>query len=726
MDVLGFRKWRRLAFHWVLGILVPVSQAMGQELSCENSRSVIPVALTLSGGVSLGAYQAGSLYYSSLVLRENPMLFQTRLMTGSSAGALNALLALLSVCGSEDQRPSQSAFYKMWVGFKAKELLPVNGESGALLSRKAFDGITSELEGKWKAGLSFSCDVVLGFSVTRVEPLKDMSNIGFSRRGEKVALRVRGQGPGRPPRLTNYVNPALFPKPMLVDLEPGNDAQNFQTLKQVLFASSAFPMAFQPADLQTCVAGNSERWSHLDLPFQCPKEDLAKAAFVDGGIFDNKPLAFAEKISRMGLMDDSCGRLSWREIPGSGGESRVGNRLLYFYSDLSAVAYARDELKSGGSESRAFSVLPSVFDGLFGPSRNQDSAALLEQAPMLETQIAAPKNNVPRMGDSLLGFFGFFERDFRSFDFYLGLWEAREYFTASLKENLRRGTVVVGQEMRLPEFGLSSEDAKRLACLDEVLRSPAQDRGKRACASTTDKSFVLLARLAAARLSEKRMDFSFMAGWLANERYEYRDLGLRGDEAWRAPARIKTEAIKAVSHLAESQSTTDAFILRTAGPLALNVIEALPIERDFSMTLGPQATAETSTLLDDQGAVRTRWSFGFGIENLSAWLGPDGGRAVLTPFAGVEWEPRDLVSSYIQTRFQLGGGYKFAETTGDGVCQTERLVPLRCRGTVLRTGFSFTLFERLRLQLVFETMPFQIDKQVPWQLLPGFGLQFYF
>ncbi|MBK7892948.1 MAG: patatin-like phospholipase family protein [Bdellovibrionales bacterium] len=684
------------------------------------------MALTLSGGVSLGAYQAGSLYYSSLVLRENPMLLQTRLMTGSSAGALNALLALLSVCGGEDRRPSQSAFYKMWVGFKAKELLPLNGESGALLSRKAFDGITSELEAKWNVGLSHSCDVVLGFSVTRVEPLRDMSNIGFSRRGEKVTLRVRGQGPGRPPRLTNYVNPALFPKPMLVDLEPGNDAQNFQTLKQVLFASSAFPVAFQPADLQTCVAGNSERWSHLDLPFQCPKDDLEKAAFADGGIFDNKPLAFAEKISRMGLIDDSCGRLMWREIPGSGGESRVGNRLLYFYSDLSAVTYVRDESKRGAADSRAFSVLPSVFDGLFGPSRNQDSAALLEQAPMLEAQIAAPKNSVPRMGDSLLGFFGFFERDFRSFDFYLGLWEAREYFTTSLKENLRRGAVAVGQEMRLPEFDLASDDAKRLACLDQVLRSPAQDHGKSTCAGMTDKSFVLLARLAASRLREKRTDFSVLAGWLAKERYEYRDLGLSGEEAWRAPARIKTEAIKAVSHLAESQSTTDAFIFRTAGPLALNVIEALPVERDFSMTLGPQATAETSTLLDDQGTVRTRWNFGLGIENLSAWLGPDGGRAVLTPFAGVEWEPRDLASSYIQTRFQLGGGYKFAETSGDGICQTERLAPLRRRGTVLRTGFSLTLFERLRLQLMFEAMPFQNDKQVPWQLLPGFGLQFYF
>lgn len=726
MDAKGFRKFQQIVLLWVFGVFIPMSHATGQELTCENSRTVMPVALTLSGGVSLGAYQAGSLYYSSLILRENPKLFQTRLMTGSSAGALNALLALLSVCGSEDLRPSQSAFYKMWVGFKAKELLPVNGESGALLSRKAFEGIASELEAKWKAGISSTCDVVLGFSVTRVEPFKDMSSIGFSRRGEKVTLRVRGQGPGRPPRLTNYVNPALFPKPMLVDLEAGNDAQNFQTLKQVLFASSAFPVAFQPAELRTCVAGQTERWSHLDLPFQCPKEELASAAFADGGIFDNKPLAFAEKISRMGLTDDSCGRLTWREVPGSGGESQVGNRLLYFYSDLSAVTYVRDESKREMTESRAFSVLPSIFDGLFGPARNQDSALLLEQAPALESQIAAPKNSVPRMGDSLLGFYGFFERDFRSFDFYLGLWEAREYFTTSLRKNLRRGVVAVGEEMRFPEFEGASEDAKKLSCLDEILGTPAASHGRGACAGTSDRSFVLLARLASARLHAKRTDFSFMTEWLARERYEYRDLGLSGDEAWRAPARIKTEAIKAVSHLAKSQSMADAFILRTAGPLALNVIEPLPIENDFAVTLGPQATVETSTLLDDQGAVRTRMRLGLGVENLSAWFGPDGGRAVLTPFADVEWEPRDLVSSYVQTRFQLGGGYKFAESAGDGLCQTERFAPLRCRGAVVRTGLSFTLFERLRLQVAFEAMPFQKDRQLPWQLLPGLGLQFYF
>ena len=583
-----------------------------------RTESPIPVAITLSGGVSLGAYQAGSLYYSSRVLRANPELFQARLLTGASAGALDALFAVLSICGEETAVPSESSFYKGWVAFKGKDLLAEKGEREALFSRNALQGAALDLESKWKRGLPVSCDVVLGLSITRLKPLDDLSSIGFSRQAEKVTIRIRGQGAGRAPRITNYVNPNLFPKPLLLDLQEGNDSGNFEALKRVLFASSAFPVAFAPQVVRTCVAKASEAWAHMELPYHCPASDVEEAAFVDGGILDNKPLALAEKISRMGLVADTCAKTAWREIPADAREVKdaggASSQVLYLYSDLSATTYEKPKPKTES----AFTVSPMLMGSVLHPSRNQDSSALMEQSPSLESQIAAPKNGIPRMGDSLLGFFGFFERDFRSFDFYVGVWEAREYFAQTFQTTLRRGGEPVGRKMKFPGFDPSSVDALKLDCLDRTFR--AEPQAREACALTKDRAFSILARLAKARLDSGRTDFQFMVEWLAHERYEYHDLGLEADEAWRASSRIKTEAIKAVSNLASAQSLANDFVIRTTGPLALNLIEPLPIERDLSITLGPQSTLATSLLLEQEGSFRTRFLLGVGLENLGSWL----------------------------------------------------------------------------------------------------------
>ncbi|RYZ68173.1 MAG: patatin-like phospholipase family protein [Proteobacteria bacterium] len=310
--------------------------ALAQQTCAEPAT---PVALTLSGGVSLGAYQSGSLAYASLVLKQNPALLQTRLMTGASAGALNAFLSVISICGLENRLPSESDFYKTWVGFKGEELLASKSETKGLFSRRAFDTIVERLHAKWKLGLPKSCDVVLGLSVTRVTPLKDISQLGYSRQSEKITVRIRGRGEGASPLITNYVNPTLSPRPILLALKPGDDDQNFQALKDVLFASAAFPVAFAPQKIKTCVSGPTDRWRHADLPFTCQDDEAEEADFVDGGIFDNKPLALGERIARTGLERGLCSEAAWREIPSALKKENASSQLLYIYSDLGSTSY---------------------------------------------------------------------------------------------------------------------------------------------------------------------------------------------------------------------------------------------------------------------------------------------------------------------------------------------------------------------------------------------------
>jgi predicted acylesterase/phospholipase RssA len=689
-----------------------------QSSNCSDSKT--PVALTLSGGVSLGAYQAGSLAYTSLVLKNNSDVVETKLMTGASAGAVNAFLSVLSACSEKSELPSQSDFYRSWVGFQGSELLGDGSETQALLSRSAFSSIVEGVRSKWMNGLPKSCDIVLGLSVTRLKPTQDSSQLGYTRQSEKISLRVRGRGLGRAPLLTNYVNPTLSPRPILLALTPNDDAQNFDALKDVLFASSAFPLAFAPQKLKTCVAAPTERWRHADLPFTCLPEEASEAEFVDGGVLDNKPLALAERLARTGLESTSCGEARWREIPGTlefaGKRREAHSDLLYIYSDLSAAASVT---KAPEKQLGALGVTALLVNNFLNSSRNHDSLSLLEQTPEFEMQIAPLKNRIPRIGDALQGFLGFYERDFRSFDFYLGIWEARAFFRSSLK---------LSSKLTLPEFGLNTIDSKKLLCLDTAF---AADLDKNAgyevsCNNVPDPQFRLLVDLAVKRLRSQRYDLGFMLETLSESGYEYRDLGLSSSDSRRAPAFIKRAAMNSVSNLAKSQSTSEGFVLSAAGPLIINLIEPLPTYRDLGVTFGSQTTATLSTLIDGINPARPRWTLGVAVEDASTWLGSSGGTPAVTPLLGFEFEPRSLNSNLLQTRISVAGGYKFVSDARDSECVGGSRLTKNCQGVSTRLGFSLTLIERLRFQTELEVMPFQNVSPAPWRVLPSLGLQFYF
>lgn len=714
------------ALYTVFGVVLFQSLSPSVTFATEPT----PVALTLSGGVSLGAYQAGSLHYATQLLRQNPTILQTKLLTGASAGALNALFAVFELCGTEASRTSPSdvstsEFYRAWTEFEARDFLAPKNNGQSLFSRQALSQVNRRLEDAWKKGLPESCDIVLGISVTRLQPLTETSRIGFSRQGEKLNLRIRGRGPGRTPLITNYVNPGLFPRALLLDLHVNDDAQNFAALSELLFASSAFPLAFQPQTLRTCVASDSERWQNIELPFRCPAEDVRTDHFLDGGLVDNKPLALAEKVASSGLFIAPTGKIQWRDIPAVKEDptSLPRSSLLYFYSDLGT--HTNFQTNSSNSPSPLVNLTDGLLGLFFQGSRNQDSTALLEQSPSLENQIASPKNLVPRLGDPMLGFFGFLERDFRIFDFHLGLWETRKYAREKLRTSLRIGEQLIGTKLVLPEIVGPSVEL-RLSCLDEILDGVKNN----ACEKMADDGFVKLARVAAKRREARNTDFQFLANALADEQYEYRDLGLSAHESWRAPARIKTEAIAAISALAAEQPLSERWALGIGGPASLNLIEPLPVERDVTFAFGPQTSLRYSALNSAGPRGRTRLVFGFGLEDLDRWLGPSSGAPVATPFVGFEVEPGSWQAQFLQARLSLTVGYKFGRAHGNESCETDNSGSqehlTNCLGIVIRPGVSLTIIERLRLQTELEVMPFQSGSQVPWRLQPSLGLQFYF
>ncbi|MFL5450947.1 MAG: patatin-like phospholipase family protein, partial [Myxococcales bacterium] len=58
-----------------------------------------PASITISGGVSLGSYEAGLVYYLVETMRLNPAAATPRVVTGASAGSVNGFMTILQSCG---------------------------------------------------------------------------------------------------------------------------------------------------------------------------------------------------------------------------------------------------------------------------------------------------------------------------------------------------------------------------------------------------------------------------------------------------------------------------------------------------------------------------------------------------------------------------------------------------------------------------------------------------
>ena len=142
------------------------------------------------------------------------------------------------------------------------------GESN-VFSTRAMEQALRYIKEVWSQGLPKSCDIALGVFTTRLNPLSVQINADFSvsRSSEHFALRIRGRGPNREPQVENFFfgNPAK----KQVFVVPKFSERWIDTIGQ-LFASAAFPIAFPPIKLQSCLLTKQE------FKNGCSKKDLSR------------------------------------------------------------------------------------------------------------------------------------------------------------------------------------------------------------------------------------------------------------------------------------------------------------------------------------------------------------------------------------------------------------------------------------------------------------------
>ena len=256
-------------------------------------RDQIDFSMVISGGVSLGAYESG--YNWAVIkmlskIRDDSKLAdpELRSVAGASAGSINALMTAMYWCQKENVPLKNSVednlFYETWVNLGIEDLA-IRGEDpdnkSTLFTRKGLEKKAEYiLEQMNKPIFRKGCEVPMGVSVTKVTPIvEEISGIKIKNQHFSIPLTVKEKN-GKliienremPPSTDFYIS------------IPGIE-HDTKKITDVLFASSAFPGAFQQVKLDYIYKGKRASHYFIDgvrmttFPFNSPLNSMTKLPF---------------------------------------------------------------------------------------------------------------------------------------------------------------------------------------------------------------------------------------------------------------------------------------------------------------------------------------------------------------------------------------------------------------------------------------------------------------
>jgi len=255
-----------------------------------EEKKSIDLSMVISGGVSLGAYEAG--YNWAMIkmlsnIRDHSKIANPKLrsVTGASAGSINALLTGIYWCQKAEIKDTNdidnNLFYNTWVDLGLNDLIitdPYSKNQSTLFKRDKLK-IKSEaiLEKLKKPIFIKGCEIPLGFSVTKAKPMTtEFQDSGIKIKNQHFSIPFTLKEENNHLTLSNRKMPKSTDYYISI---PGIEEENGKVI-DVLFASSAFPGAFKQIKLDYIYEG--ERKSSY---------------FIDGGAYDNLPLQLAIELA---------------------------------------------------------------------------------------------------------------------------------------------------------------------------------------------------------------------------------------------------------------------------------------------------------------------------------------------------------------------------------------------------------------------------------------------
>ncbi|MEW5742529.1 MAG: patatin-like phospholipase family protein [Myxococcota bacterium] len=728
------------------------------------------VALTISGGASLGNYEAGYVWYLNELLSLNPQLGDARIFTGTSAGSANALVALMERCRPWTARPQDSLGYRLWVPvgidtlFDSAATTPI-----AAFSRQPLVDAVERLRAAWKEGLADGCDAVLGVSVTRLEPAQEQvaAHKAIPRALEHFVVRIRGHGPGRPPSVHNYAFAGGRRHFALLPTQPDGEV-SFEALMPAVLASMAFPVAFGPVAVPHCISDAIEG--------QCSGDAVTTALFQDGGFFDNQPVRLAASIAlrsferegNAGFLDVPLPR---QVLPEGFGFVVVDHSSREYPSTVSDIPVPGAGQRPAMNATVPYAVY--VTQQAVLAAHHRELLSLVEQHPEVALDSVATPVADPPLSELMGTFFGFFDRGLRDFDFQLGMRDARRFAERWVLPRQRARGVTT--DMAWPEHAPERANDSALAgwrgyrCLRAIFdgvgdpkdctapeladfRAAAQvtlERLNHHCAALArrDKS----ERHPLPETSHERCKAAFSGAlppvvpgltlgddwrprpdedelnWtlrrLGEHGYSFADLHVpRGDyqAARRAVSRTLGDIVKT---LGDRQDGGLFFAL--AGSAVHDLVADVPADHEVHAVLGNGLELGYSGTRGTSSLGWLRGHFGVRLDGVASLFGPQEYRHLtLSAMVGAEFQVKALSASVLKSRIGVRVGFSFstADRLGTGSCPSESELLKPCSNPVVEVYYAASLIGRIRGQFGVAVLPGVLPGTTTSVLLtPGIG-----
>jgi len=375
----------------------------------KNTREKLNLSMIISGGVSLGAYEAGynwaMIKMLSKIRDEHGRLVEPVLssVAGASAGSINALLSAMYWCQKESvplhNTVEDNLFYETWVNLGIEDLVirgkdPTNKNS--LFTRRGLEEKGETIIKHLKKPIfRKGCEVPLGVSVTKVRPIvENISGIKVKNQNFSVPLLFKEKN-GR-----GIVENNKLPPSTAFHLSIPGIEKDRQKLVNLLFASGAFPGAFQQVKLDYRYKGKNH--SHY---------------FIDGGLYDNVPLDLAIELNHDAthflFMDPS----------------NIRKEVVLDEID------APEELPVGFITTNLIPVFSSF--GIMQSMKLYDAINKNFREDSDKTLILSSRHH-PITGKFLGHFGAFLDVNFREYDYYVGVYDAIYHLAESLKKRNKR------------------------------------------------------------------------------------------------------------------------------------------------------------------------------------------------------------------------------------------------------------------------------------------------
>ncbi|MEO1273124.1 MAG: hypothetical protein AAFX99_33985 [Myxococcota bacterium] len=510
---------------------------------------------------------------------------------------------------------------------------------------------------------------------------------------------------------------------------------------------------------------------------RCTPATAVEADFIDGGVFDNQPLNIIMRSATLGL-ERTPSRWAWRTAPNLE-RAAVPKEMVFFAMNPEVRAWPRLSLSDSPTPQprEALSAMVSHFAATFvNTARTKELQELLVANPELRDQMALGRNYLPQASSPMWAFFGFFDRGLREYDFHLGMADAYLFIREQGRSTLEAGTDL-RQIFRLPEPEWPNNDPNTLpddwkpfycilghieanasmqqACsgddmhntrallqvsldqLYDVCRhfEPDQRIDHHQCSRARDgEEPPRVAKVYGDDTpwtrGEEEPDYAYVLRRLAAYHYAFKDLGLRRDEADKAPRMIRNQLLEIGKRLAEVNDEGETFI-NTLVHAGVNAISYAPPQNIVYVALGSNSELGFSSRWP--GSEDTDWlrlHAALSIVGLPELSSSESGALALAPTLGLEFEPTFLNSSALQVRLGLRGGTLLS--TGDdffsGSCDFEETgdTLTACSRLLTQSFLSLSVYERIRVQFTGTWSPaVRTREEGFWAVTPSLGFQFY-